>query len=113
MAAWGTIEAEDTVMEVNGKNVTVYTIEGVAGDMFKVVVRYSGSPVNFNVNQTAYRLDPLAAKMDFHVMNWKYAAENTKLALEGRFKSKAKFHDRRPDNDVPEIYCEEGGVASF
>lgn len=109
------------VLQVGGKNKWsdiqskltpdgVYTMNATS-TWFTVVARYAGDPVSFTVNSTGYELKPNAIKIDYIINNFPYKGENTKLAIDGRFKSKAKFHNRESkDNDDDFEIMDEGAT---
>jgi hypothetical protein len=87
----------------------VYTFSNTAG-WFKLVARYSGDPADFKVNDTSYTLNPSSVKADYIITGFPYQGNNSKLAIDGRFKSKAKFRPRTekpkasPDGDDEEEF---------
>lgn len=88
----------------------VYTISA-SSDWFTIVARYSGSPVTLTVNSTRYSLDPSAMKMDYIIDGFPYKGNSTKLALDGRFKSKAKFHNKRRKDKYDDFEVRDEGAV--
>lgn len=111
--AWGNTTVS---MDENG----VYTLQTSAA-YFKVIARYSGEPVEFINNGTAYKLNPSAVKIDYIIESFPYQSSTSKLAVDGRFKSKAKMHKRReqkepattktPETEVAEVELRDDGAS--
>lgn len=103
-------------MDENG----VYTMQTSAA-YFKLIARYSGEPVEFINNGTAYKLNPSAVKIDYIIEGFPYQSNTSKLAVDGRFKSKAKMHKRTerkepasnktPEAEVAEVELRDDGAS--
>lgn len=98
------------------------TSEGVhefssTADWFGITARYAGTPTSFDVNSTKIALKPDVIKVDYMINEFPYQGNNTKLAIDGRFKSKSKFRAKKelaglkPDQDQEEFAVNDDGDA--
>jgi hypothetical protein len=90
----------------------VYTVDASA-DWFKLQARYSGNHTELveSENRT-YNLHPNAVKLDYIIENFPYSRDTTKLAVDGRFRTKSKIYEKKKKylpkgKKVPGKYVEE------
>lgn len=90
----------------------VHTVDASA-DWFHIQARYSGYPKELvkSENRT-YNLHPNAVKVDYIIDGFPYLQDDTKLAVDGRFRTKAKIYGKKKyyskkGKKVPGKYVEE------
>jgi hypothetical protein len=100
---WNAITEKSVDQE--GEKVYTWKASSEAG-WFKVSTRYAGAPVTYlaladagEAKKVNYELRPSAFKIDYILENFPYKNDGTKVALDGRFKSKAKFQQKRKKED--------------